>query len=54
MSHPAYDFVNHVALQAKDRAEVQRWYEWLKSQGVDVSGRHASPISDRCSESSRG
>jgi len=37
-SHPAYDVFNHIALQAKDRAEVLRWYEWLKSQGVDVIG----------------
>src|SRR5690348_13333048 len=28
-SHPAYDVFNHVALQAKDRAEVLRWYDWL-------------------------
>ena len=37
-SHPAYDVFNHVALQAKDRAEVLRWYDWLTSQGVDVIG----------------
>ena len=37
-SHPAYDIFNHIALQAKDRAEVLRWHEWLKSQGVDVIG----------------
>jgi catechol 2,3-dioxygenase-like lactoylglutathione lyase family enzyme len=37
-SHPAYDIFNHIALQAKDRAEVLKWYDWLKSQGVDVIG----------------
>lgn len=37
-SHPAYDIFNHIALQAKDRAEVFKWYEWLKSQGIDVVG----------------
>lgn len=37
-SHPAYDIFNHIALQAKDRAEVLKWHEWLKSQGVDVIG----------------
>ena len=37
-SHPAYDIFNHIALEAKDSAEVMRWYEWLKSQGVDVIG----------------
>lgn len=37
-SHTAYDIFNHIALQAKDRAEVLRWYDWLKSQGVDVIG----------------
>jgi catechol 2,3-dioxygenase-like lactoylglutathione lyase family enzyme len=37
-SHPAYDIFNHIALEAKDRAEVLRWYDWLKSQGVDVIG----------------
>jgi catechol 2,3-dioxygenase-like lactoylglutathione lyase family enzyme len=37
-SHPAYDIFNHIALQAKDRAEVLKWYEWLKSQDVDVIG----------------
>jgi len=37
-SHPAYDIFNHIALQAKDRAEVTKWYEWLTSQGVEVIG----------------
>jgi len=37
-THPAYDIFNHIALQAADRAEVLRWYEWLKSNGVEVIG----------------
>jgi len=37
-THVAYDIFNHIALQAKDRAEVMRWYEWLTSQGVEVIG----------------
>ena len=37
-SHPAYDIFNHIALQANDRAEVTKWYEWLVSQGVKVIG----------------
>lgn len=35
-THPAYDTFNHIALQAADTAEVQRWYEWLVKNGVDV------------------
>ena len=37
-THVAYDIFNHIALQAKDRAEVLRWHEWLTSQGVEVIG----------------
>ena len=37
-THPAYDIFNHIALQAKDREEVQRWHEWLTSNGVEVIG----------------
>ena len=37
-SHVAYDVFTHVALQAADRSEVMRWYEWLKSNGLDVQG----------------
>lgn len=37
-SHIAYDVFTHVALQAADRVEVMRWYEWLKSNGLDVQG----------------
>ena len=37
-THPAYDTFNHVALQVADRQELRRWYEWLKSCGVEVLG----------------
>ncbi len=37
-THPAYDIFNHIALQAKDRAEVMRWYEWLISNDIPVIG----------------
>lgn len=37
-SHIAYDVFTHVALQAADRAEVMRWYEWLTFNGIDVQG----------------
>lgn len=37
-THEAYDIFNHVALQARDSAEVLRWNEWLRSNGVDVIG----------------
>lgn len=37
-THPAYDIFNHIALQAKDRAEVMKWHEWLTSQGIPVVG----------------
>src|SRR5688500_910296 len=29
VSHPAYDIFDHIALQAKDRDEVDRWANWL-------------------------
>lgn len=37
-SHPAYDVFNHIALQARDRAEVLRWHEWLTANGLEVIG----------------
>lgn len=37
-SHIAYDVFTHVALQASDRDEVMRWYDWLKSNGLEVQG----------------
>jgi catechol 2,3-dioxygenase-like lactoylglutathione lyase family enzyme len=38
MPHPAYDIFDHIALQAADRAEVDRWAEWLKSNNISVIG----------------
>lgn len=37
-SHPAYDTFNHFAMQANTREDVMRWYDWLKSNGVEVLG----------------
>jgi catechol 2,3-dioxygenase-like lactoylglutathione lyase family enzyme len=37
-SHPAYDTFNHFAMQAASRAEVDRWRDWMVSNGVDVLG----------------
>ncbi len=36
--HPAYAIFDHIALQAADRDEVLRWYEWLTSNGLEVIG----------------
>lgn len=38
VSHAAYDVFDHVALQAKDHAEVDRWHDWLVANGIDVVG----------------
>lgn len=38
VAHPAYDIFDHIALQAKDREEVDRWAAWLRSNGVDIVG----------------
>lgn len=38
ISHPAYDIWDHIALQATDRDEVERWHAWLVKNGVDVVG----------------
>ncbi|MHA3791196.1 VOC family protein [Sphingomonas sp. YL-JM2C] len=37
-SHPAYDIFDHIALEARDRSEVDQWHAWLVSNGVDVIG----------------
>jgi catechol 2,3-dioxygenase-like lactoylglutathione lyase family enzyme len=37
-THAAYDIFNHIALQAANRDEVVKWYEWLKANDVDVIG----------------
>lgn len=46
-SHPAYEVFNHVALQVSSPEEVQKWYDWLKQNGVDVVGptRHEEVLS---------
>jgi catechol 2,3-dioxygenase-like lactoylglutathione lyase family enzyme len=38
ITHPAYAIFDHIALQAQDRAEVDRWYQWLLKNGVGVVG----------------
>jgi catechol 2,3-dioxygenase-like lactoylglutathione lyase family enzyme len=37
-THIAHRVFNHLALEAKSREEVDRWCEWLKSQGVEPIG----------------
>lgn len=37
-SHPAYEVFDHIALQAKDHAEVDRWHAWLVANGIPVTG----------------
>ena len=37
-THPAYDVFDHIALQARDREEVDQWAAWLIANGVDVVG----------------
>lgn len=37
-SHPAYDIFDHIALQARDRHEVDAWRKWLLQNGIDVVG----------------
>jgi catechol 2,3-dioxygenase-like lactoylglutathione lyase family enzyme len=38
VTHPAYAIFDHIALQAPNRAEVDRWYKWLVQNGLDVVG----------------
>jgi catechol 2,3-dioxygenase-like lactoylglutathione lyase family enzyme len=38
VAHPAYAVFDHIALEAKDRDEVERWREWLLENGVEVIG----------------
>jgi catechol 2,3-dioxygenase-like lactoylglutathione lyase family enzyme len=38
VTHPAYEVFDHLALQAKDRAEVDRWAVWLRENGVAIVG----------------
>lgn len=46
VAHPAYEIFDHIALEVKDRAEVLRWYDWLKSNKVEVIGPtdHTVPV----------
>ena len=37
-AHPAYDIFDHIALEAADKEEVLRWYDWLRANGIDVVG----------------
>lgn len=37
-SHPAYDTFNHVAMQAANQAEIRRWCDWLRQNGVAFIG----------------
>lgn len=38
VSHPAYEIFDHIALQAKNHEEVDRWYGWLVENDIDVIG----------------
>lgn len=38
LTHPAYGIFDHLAMQAKDRQEVDTWLEWLKQNDVSVIG----------------
>jgi catechol 2,3-dioxygenase-like lactoylglutathione lyase family enzyme len=38
VTHPAYEVFDHIALQAKDREEVDRWADWLRQNGVAIVG----------------
>lgn len=38
VSHAAYDIFDHVALEAADRDEVLRWYDWLRANDIEVVG----------------
>lgn len=37
-THPAYEIFDHFAFQAKDHHEVDRWADWLRSNGIAVIG----------------
>ncbi|RIV87986.1 VOC family protein [Aurantiacibacter zhengii] len=38
VSHPAYDIFDHIALQAEDRDEVDRWAKWLTENDIPFVG----------------
>jgi catechol-2,3-dioxygenase len=37
-AHPAYGLFDHIALQAIDREEVDRWAEWLRTNDIAMIG----------------
>jgi len=38
VSHPAYGIFDHIALQAADQGEVEKWADWLRENGVPLIG----------------
>ncbi|MCP3730333.1 VOC family protein [Sphingomonas sp. MG17] len=38
VTHPAYDIFDHIALEATNREEVDRWHDWLVKNEIDVVG----------------
>jgi catechol 2,3-dioxygenase-like lactoylglutathione lyase family enzyme len=36
LEHPAHRIFNHLALQVATRADVDRWYDWLTANGLEV------------------
>jgi glyoxylase I family protein len=36
--HPAYDIFRHIAMEVESTEAVDRWKEWLTSNGVEVLG----------------
>src|SRR3546814_7398793 len=38
VTHPAYEVFDHIALQAKERCEVDRWAAWLQENGIPIVG----------------
>lgn len=37
-THPAYDIFTHIALEVESPEEVVKWYDWLRSNDIDVVG----------------
>jgi len=38
IAHPAYDIFDHIALEARDQAEVDQWHQWLLANDIEVVG----------------
>ena len=38
VTHPAYEIFDHLAVQATDREEVDRWADWLRENGIALIG----------------